>query len=189
MKFQKLISLIWFVILSCNLVKSHSTSLILFDEAIEIAINDFSKTKAFKKDRVFNISYKEISENLIFISILETEENKYLYSITKPIEENILPSRYIEKDNKLFVWWDDNKKVDQEMFDILKKYNMLKDDEGGWITFLDYAMDDKKKATNYYFCRKNLKEFKRIVTNIRSANFPKLECNDYKIHTHPIKKD
>ncbi len=189
MKFQKLTSLLWFVVLSCNLVKSQSTSLTLFDKAIEIAINDFSKTKAFKKDRVFNISYKEISENILFISILETEENKYLYSITKPVEENILPSRYIEKDNKLFIWWDDNKKVDQEMFDILKKYNMLKDDEGGWITFLDYAMDDKKKATNYYFCKNNLKEFRRIITNISGASFPKLKCNDNRTHTHPIKKD
>lgn len=167
-----------FVVLSCNPVKSQSTSLTIFDEAIAMAINDFSKTKAFKKGRVFDISYKEINENLIFVSILEIEKNKYLYSITKPIEENILPSRYIEKDNKLFIWWDDNRKIDQEMFNILKKYNMLKDDEGGWIVFLDYSMDDKKKATTYYFCKKNLKEFKRIITNISNDNLPKLKCNE-----------
>lgn len=62
------------------------------------------------------------------------------------------------------------------MFDILKKYNMLKDDEGGWITFLDYTMNDKKKATTYYFCKNNLKEFKRIITNISDINLPKLNC-------------
>lgn len=167
-------------------IVKENISTTLFDEAIEKAINDFSKTKAYKKNRVFGISYKEICESILVISILEREENKFLYSITKTIEENTLPSSYFEKDNKLFIWWDDNKKVNQEMFDILKKYNMLKEDEGGWITFLDYAMDDKKKATTYYFCKNDLKEFKRIITNISDTNLPKLKCkcDDYKIYTH-----
>ena len=191
MKLQKLALLACFVFFNCNLVKSQSINTTLFDEAIKNAINDFSKTKAYKKDRVFGITYKEIRESILFISILEREENKYLYSITKPIEENILPSRYFEKDNKLFIWWDGNKKLSQEMFNVLKKYNMLKDDEGGWITFLDYAMDDKKKATTYYFCKNDLKEFKRIITNISDINLPKLKCkcDDYETYTHPKMKD
>ncbi len=177
MKLYKLSLLLCFVILFCNKINSQNTGLLSLDyEVINFVINDFSKTKAFKKGKVFSVSYKEINNNIIFISILEIEENKFLYSISKPIEKNNLPSGYIEKNNKLFIWWDVNKLVNEDVFNVLKKYNMLKDDEGGWITFLDYSMDDKKKATTYYFCKNNLKIFKRIITNLIQVNVPKLKC-------------
>jgi hypothetical protein len=192
MNFKKsFLSLLVFISLGCININGQSSKECNVDKAVQIAILDFQKTNIYKKGKVFNIDIKQIDSNIIYVSFLETEENKYLYSITKPIEENILPSRYIEKDNKLFIWWDDDKKINQEMFDVLKKYNMLKDDEGGWITMLDYAMDDKKKGVNYFICKNNLEVFKRIITNKGNIETPKLKCpcNDSKTHTHPRKED
>jgi hypothetical protein len=184
-----------FILLLCLIgflnVNSQSNSNDLYETAIKNILLDFSKTKIYKKGKVFDLKISYLDNELIYISFLENEENKYLYSISKPIEDNILPSSYIEKDGKLFIWWDKTLKVSQDMFDILKKYNMLKDDDGGWIAILDPIMDDNKKGVNYFICKNDFKIYKRIITNKGSIETPKLKCpcNDNQIHTHPNKKD
>lgn len=187
MNLFKYFFLLVFMFFGCDSLKGQIQSDDIIEIAIQNAISDFSNTKIYNRGRVFKIIIESSDDCIIRIDIGEDEENKYLYSTSKPAGENILPSRYKEKDNKLFIWWDDNQKVNQAMFDILKKYDMLKDDEGGWINYIDAVMDDRKKGVNYFFCKRNLKEYKRIITNIGNIKYPKLNCSciDYQIHAHP----
>lgn len=175
---KKLIILFTFSIsfINCSTVRSQLKSDGNQDVAIQNAIIDFEKTRLYKDGIVFKVNKKNLDENLIFVEIIEGEENKYLYSMSKPITDNILPSRYFEKNGKLFIWWDDQYKINQEMFDVLKKYNMLKDDEGGWISILDPISDDNKKGAEYFFCKNDLTIYKRFITNVGRTPTPNLKC-------------
>lgn len=164
--------------INCNTVKSQLKSDENQDLPIQIAIIDFEETRLYKLGKVFKVNKKDLNENLILVDIIEDEENKYLYSLSKPIEDNILPSRYFEKNGKLFIWWDNQYKINQEMFEVLKKYDMLKDDEGGWISILDPISDDSKKGAEYFFCKNDLKIYKRFITNISTTPPPRLKCGN-----------
>ncbi len=87
--------------INCNTVKSQLKSDENQDLPIQIAIIDFEETRLYKLGKVFKVNKKDLNENLILVDIIEDEENKYLYSLSKPIEDNILPSRYFEKNGKL----------------------------------------------------------------------------------------
>lgn len=162
--------------LSCAQLKQQLVSEGDYNDAIKNAIIDFSNTNLYKKGKVFKVNVEYPSEELILVEILEDFENKYLYSKKMKIEENILPSEYYEQNNKLFIWWNNNNTISKEMFSILEKYDMLKDDEGGWINILDPIIDDKKKGAKYFFCKNNLKIYKRIITNLGFIPVPKVKC-------------
>lgn len=161
---------------SCSSYKGQLISKGNSEDAIQNAIIDFSSTSLFKKGKVFNLYYKSLNDNHHYIMIIESFENKYLYSKGKKIEENKLPSRCLEYENKLFIWWDDNYIINAENFNKLDKYHMLKDDDGGWLMFTDQIIDDKKKGVNYFICKNNLKIYKRVITSKGVITTPKIKC-------------
>ena len=117
---------------------------------------------------------------LVSVEIPASPEYKFLItSNTKVGCKGHLPSRYIIKDGKLFYWFDDSYPLTQGMLDLLWKYNLLQDDDGGLIIFLDNPINDSKKGADYYFCKNDLSKYKRVVTNIGLGYYkpPKLKCN------------
>ena len=143
---------------------------------IENAIFDFSKSSLFKNGFVFQLRVEKVNEDTILVTIIEGGENKYLYSNLKNIDENNLPSRCLELDNKLFVWRDDAYKINKKIFDLLMKYNLLQDDEGGMVLLPDSAIDDSKKGADYFFCIRNSKIYKRIISNKGHVPIPVIKC-------------
>lgn len=175
MKYYSILICLFFN-LSCSSYKEQLVSNGTYEEAIQNAIIDFSNTSLFKKGKVFKLHYRSLNDDFHHIMIIEGFENKYLYSKEKKIEENKLPSKCLELNNKLFIWWDDNYIINEEVFLKLEKYNMLKDDEGGWVSVLDPIIDDQKKGADYFICKNNLKIYKRVITNVGTVSVPNLRC-------------
>ena len=169
-------------------------------EVIQNAILDFSNTtNLYKKDSVFSISYQDtlykmtleelddgtskwvrdgIYEGVTAVSISANDNKFLLSSDTKIGSKGKLPSRFIEKEGRVFFWWDDDYLLTKEALAVFKKYNLLQDDEGGLITVSDFAIDDAQKGAHYYFCEDNISKYKRIITNKGMGYYdpPSLNC-------------
>lgn len=173
------------------------------EEVAQNAILDFSNTsKLYKKDTVFSVRV----HNPLFNMILEdTADGNEKWVQGEPfqeivavsiganynkilIEENVkvgekgvkMPTRYIERDGKLFYWRDNNYPLTQEMLAVLKRYNLLvKNDMDGIIEFYDFEVNDAQKGVDYFFCEKDLTKFKKRTTNKGIGYYepPSLECN------------
>lgn len=176
------------------------------DIAINNAIWDFSNScKLYKNDSVFDVSFVDsvflltldrekprwyrdkFYEDLVLVSISahrisdDCEEccDKFLYTTKTTVgSKGKLPSRYIEKDDKLFFWWDDGYPLTEEMLAILWKYNLLCDDTEGLIGLPDFTTNDRLKGAHYYFCKNSLSKYKRVITSIANGYYkpPKLKC-------------
>jgi hypothetical protein len=168
------------------------------NQAIVNAIIDFSNTsRAYKKYSVFYVSYydtlyrkvhEKVSErnyqwidgkpydNIIAISIIGTEDkHQYLLTDSTGIgTKGHIPSKYIEKDTKLFIWKDIQTPLTEKTLTILKKYQLISTDFRGTIT-----INELKKGTDYYFCRLDLTKYKKVITNsaIGFYDAPNFECD------------
>ena len=191
-----------FIIISC-LLSSCKSSIIVPQRAvyqtedfINVAISDFvSRCSLFKKDSVFEVTVKDTLVKLSFQSeqsrwVLDTiysdilvvkfsglTNKEWYYSDAVIGSKDKLASRYVIKNGKLFFWWDDNYPLTEETLAVFEKYNILTEVmERGWIP--DFSIDDAKKGTHYYFCRKDASKYKRVVTNIATGYYepPKLKC-------------
>jgi predicted transcriptional regulator len=146
-------------------------------DVVLYSINDFIKnyTSLVKHDNVFYIS-KDIQPNFYRITITGSE-NKYLYNPNKLPNENKFPNNYVEINKKLFIWYDEEKEIDEETIKIFMKYNLLVDNKNDSINFLDVIIDDSKKGVSYYMCKNNIANFKKIKSNWVKKSHPKLSCN------------
>lgn len=150
------------------------------NEVIQNAILDFSRTtRLYEGDTVFSIRTGEDKEILI-VRIGKNTTKLLLTAATRAGgKNNVLPTRFKEKDGKLFIWWDDNYPLTEEAIAVFHKYDLFQDDEGGVITVPDFAIDDARKSAHYYFCKSDLSKYKKVVTNkgIGYYDLPKLKCN------------
>jgi hypothetical protein len=171
------------------------------NKVIEFAIQNFSKNcRLYKTDTVFSVcfidtlhrlvlkklddrNYKwvrgEIYEGIVAVCIVGTYNSFLLTKDTKIGSKGTLPSRFIEKDKKLFYWWDDDYPLTEKTLEIFHKYNLLQDDEGGIIKIPDFITDDSKKGVDYYFCKNDLTKYKKVITNKGIGYYkpPKLNCD------------
>jgi hypothetical protein len=152
------------------------------DEMIQNAILDFSNaTRLYKKDTVFSVSVLEIvDKDPIVVRIGSNTMNLLLTEETKVGSKGgKLPSRFIEKDGKLFFWWDDDYPLTEEALAVYEKYDLLQDDEGGVITVPEFTINDAQKAAHYYFCKNDPSKYKRVITNIGVGYYdpPTLKCD------------
>jgi hypothetical protein len=170
-------------------------------DPIGLAISDFMKTRAFKKkDSVYSVAFRDtlfrmvltkldngnaewipgkLYDGIIAVRISASNYQFLLADEAKVGSKGKLPSKFIVKNGKLFYWWDNNYPLTQEMLDILKKYDLFQDNQGGLITIPINRTDDSQKGSHYYFCREDLSKFKRIVTNIGMGYYdpPNLNCS------------
>ncbi|NCT19376.1 MAG: hypothetical protein COZ75_06690 [Flavobacteriaceae bacterium CG_4_8_14_3_um_filter_34_10] len=173
------------------------------NDAIKNAIIDFSNTnQIYRKNRVFSVNVYDTLYRLVLVKSKDNysyKRGKFYEGITAvtfiPLlsgdkllltseakvgsKVSKLPSRFIEIDERLFYWWDKDYPLTQDALDIYSKYNLLQDDEGGVIQLPDFTIDDSQKGVDYYFCKNNLLNFKKVTTKtgIGFYDMPKLNCN------------
>lgn len=162
--------------------------------AVHNAIIDFSKQcSLFKEDSVFQISFSDtlyslvlkqvdernfhwvrdkLYENIVTVEI--SANNNYQFYYSEETKEN-LPSRYVIIADKLFYWWDNDYPVTEEIIAVLWKYNLLQKD----LLIPEFSTNDSKKGADYYFCKNDLSNFKRVITNKGMGYYkvPSLKCN------------
>jgi hypothetical protein len=166
--------LFFFIIVGCSSGKTSFHKEENYEDAILYSIMDFSNTTLFSKGKVFNLGFEIIEDRIYYIDIMDNLENKFLYSEKKKFEDNKLPNRFRVYKNKLFVWWDDNYSSDRRILEQLISNNVIQNSDV--FPFIDIATDDKLKGAKYFFCKKNLKEYKRIITNKGFVPIPKIKC-------------
>jgi len=195
MKASKLAYLFAFLITGCCSTKGivPKVNNNVKERAINAAIFDFSKNcRLFKRDSVFSVSYQDtvyslttertntqtirwvkdrFYDNIVAVNILAFADYQFYFS-----QENIkkLPSRYIIIDRKLFYWWDGNYPVNNEIIEVLRKYNLLQEE----LSIPDFSINDSQKGADYYFCKNNLSRRKRVITSTGFGYYkpPKLRC-------------
>lgn len=166
-----------------------------YNTAFEIAIADFLKCGLCKKHNAFYVSVSDrnehgrykISTDILTISIFPTEtKNRIMpfYYITQAdsVGSKRLPTKHIIKNGKLFYWHDSEYGLTEEMIKVFMDYNIadsLENSEVDHILGQEWqSIDEKTKGADYYFCKDNLKNYKRVITNIGIGGYkpPKLKC-------------
>lgn len=183
-----LISLCIFIIFhnaSVNIANIRTDTL---DQARQTAMLDFSKTKLFKLDSVFDVTSYDtlhrIAEQPIgpgkfkgvivktYADVIAVDITaipfRWLLDTTEriDIQNRTIPSRVYEKDGRLFLWWDKHSPLTDSTLKILNKFHLVERGTKKDINkFLDFGTDDTKQGADYYFCRNNLSVYKRVITN------------------------
>ena len=166
-------------------------------DLINNAILDFSNTeRLFKQDSTFHVTFIDTLysmklervddrtlkwipdkkyENIIGVSILGSIGKIYYIDDIEIGSFGSLPSRYMEKNNKLYYWYDDDYPLTQDVVDVLNKFNVIEKIES--IAMVEFIIDDGKKGASYYFCRDNFSKYKKVVSTIAIGyDIPKLHC-------------
>ena len=191
------------IIISCLLSGCKSSIVIPQKETyqtedfINVAISDFvSKCSLFKKDSVFKFSVEDtlvklsfqseqsrwvldtVYQNVLVVEILGLMDTKEWYFSDAVIgSKGELPSRYAIVKGKLFFWEDDDYPLTEEILSVFKRYNILTEMmERGALP--DNPINDAAKAADYYFCRNDVSNYKRVVTHVATGYYepPKLKC-------------
>jgi len=157
-------------LISCNAYKEELKVNGYESEAIHNAILDFSnKSPLFRKDTIFSVNVIKTFDSTKYVIGIIGDDMKILVndSIRAMIGLKVktIPTRYLEIENRLFTWWDDDYPLTKQTLEIYKRYNLLQDDEGGWIKFPD-------------FCKNNLTIYKKVTTNIGFGYYepPVINC-------------
>lgn len=151
------------------------------NDAINNAITDFSHTsKLYKQDTVFDIEITSV-DNMLVIGIIGTTNKLFVKSNNKigTNSDPTFPTNFVIKNSRLFLWYDPNKTISQELRSVLIKYNHL---DSVWMKEYDippYVIDDGKQGVIYYFCKKNLSIYKKTGSNTIKRHYktPKLDCD------------
>jgi hypothetical protein len=192
--------IILILLASCTPFKRALTKTGNLNEAIQNALLDFSNTRRLhKKDVVFSVHHADtlfrmvlqktnggyewvngwIYQGIMAVTITGSSDNRLLLTANAKVgSKGELPSRFFEKNGKLYYWWDNDYPLTQEALAVYQKYNLLQDDLGGLITIADFVLDDAKKGAHYYFCRHDLTKYKRVITNkgIGYYDAPNVTC-------------
>ncbi|RGV57371.1 hypothetical protein DWW10_04855 [Bacteroides intestinalis] len=190
------------IIISCLLSGCKSSIVIPQKETyqtedfINVAISDFvSKCSLFKKDSVFKVSVEDtlvelsfqseqsrwvldtVYQNVLVVNVFGLINKEWYFSDAVIGSKGKLPSRYAIVKGKLFFWEDDNYPLTEETLSVFKKYNILTEMmERGALP--DNPINDAAKAADYYFCRNDVSNYKRVVTHVATGYYepPKLKC-------------
>lgn len=152
------------------------------ENAIETAIMNFSKIKKLhKNDSVFSVSLYNMPENVDLV-VVEIVRNNTKLLLAKDIivgnKGSKFPTKYLEKEGKLFFWWNDSTLLTSEALSVFERYGLLQDDDNGRRRTPSFITDETKKGAHYFFCKKDFSIYKRVITNIgfRYYKPPLLKC-------------
>lgn len=188
---KKLYATVIFVVFFCSVIPlTYGQKVELNDAAIEIAITDFLKCRLSKKSSVFSVSIYEggtddrykIMDNIIVISVLPIENIEPYYRITlvDTLGSARLPTRHIIKNGKLFYWHDLDFGLTEEVIKAFLEFNLAQP-----INISDLSMllgyegyYGNTEAAQYYFCKNDLSNYKRVITGIAPGWYkpPKVNC-------------
>jgi len=151
-----------------------------YNDAINNAVTDFINKKRMRQDSVFSIHFMNIGDSIWGISISQAinkisvvteDEIKYSYKA--------FPTRYIEKDKKLFYWKDTTQNTPPQYL-VNKLYAINKVDTVIVNKVIpERIIDDALKSVHYYFCQCNLLRYKTMVTKSAMGWYilPMINCN------------
>jgi hypothetical protein len=180
MKHTILLLLLFFI--SCSSWKGNLVTEGSYNQAIENSIIDFLNTSSLsKKENVFTLKINDESSDIISVSIFGNK-NKIYPSPDIQIGKvtNKIPTRYIEKNGKLFYWYESKAILTMDLVKKLSAYKIIDSTNVKEVIVLpEYSVDDSKKAVDYYFCKNNLLKYKKVTTSITMGYYdmPKLECD------------
>jgi hypothetical protein len=153
------------------------------NDAAQNAIIDFlnSGSKLLKQDTVFSISFKKIGDTVIGVSIFGNT-NKLVPTSKNKIgtSERGFPTRYFEHEGKLFYWYDPDHSITTDLIAVLSKYKHVDSlNVNGFVGIPLYRIRESKKATDYYFCKCDLRKYKKVRTSIAMGYYkpPELDCS------------
>lgn len=176
-------NIIYTTVLSCLLLGCSSYKFTLTEEEkndpVYVAVQDFLRDPKFLKDStVFIITKYDLNDSIVGIEVfansdpypLEEKDRKEMIGTTS----NYFPSKYIEVDNRLFIWSDSTQVIDEELFNKLDSYDLVEYDMTKWM-----MITGGSKVFNYFLCKTNPLIFKRIISRrvLFYLDIPKLKCN------------
>lgn len=153
------------------------------NDAIELAINDFLTSRLIKNDSRFSVTIHVDDEDVIILSIYGSDENKIFIGPDDKVGSvpYWFPTQYAEKEGKLFYWCDSTQVITNEIINVLAKFNHLDSTyvNGFNGDIPEFIINDSKKGADYYFCKKNLSRYRRVITNLSIGWYspPKLDCS------------
>jgi hypothetical protein len=196
-----LVSFWLFIIFQNASVNIANTPTDTLKQARQTAMLDFSKTKLFKMDSVFDVTSYDtlyrIAEqpigpgkfkgvivktyaDIIAVNIIATPFRWLLDTMERiDIQNKRIPSRAFEKDGRLFLWWDKRFPLTDSTLNILNKFHLIeRGSKSDYSRFLGLGFNDSKRGADYYFCRSNLSVYKRVVTNKGTGYYdpPEIDC-------------
>lgn len=180
MKYSFFILLFYMVFSGCVTFRDKLVATGSTNEMIANSIVDFTHCSSIiKHDSVFSVSVYQSSAKHGRVVRVGRHNFPLLWT-----DENIigqkggsLPTRFIVRNGLLFYWKDEDFPLTTEAIEQYKKYNILRifrpDD-----VLPDFETDDAAKAVHYYFCKNDLRKYKRIISNIGVGYYdpPKLNC-------------
>ncbi len=179
------ISIILLIILSLTSCSSWKDNLVASGDetsAISNAIIDFlNSSRKRDKDSIYAVGVENVSDDIIAITIFGTNNKITPLPETKiGNTTNTVPTQFLEKNGKLFYWYDDKKILKKDIIDIFSKYKIIDSmNVIGIVGIPEYTRDELKKGVDYYFCKKNLKKYKKVKTNRGFGYYqrPSLNCD------------
>jgi hypothetical protein len=149
------------------------------NDAIKNAIIDFTHARRFyRKDTVFDFLIKDINDDVLAITILG-ERNKVAVITENEVDYSYkaFPTRYVERDGKMFYWHDSTVNTPPELITKLSKMTRIDTAIIGKYLPQTWNVDYERNVT-YYFCKSDLKRYKRVYTRNPRAWFeaPEIIC-------------
>ncbi|RSK47174.1 hypothetical protein [Hymenobacter rigui] len=134
--------------------------------------------KKFKNYNVFSVSEGIFKESISVVRIgRHNTENPLLYKGSfSDMPANIYPTRVVVLNNNLFFWYDEHEPMNASTMEILKKYGVIKY-KNIHYEINKLSIDDSQKAAHYYYCRTNMKNKKKFITNKGIGTYdPNIKC-------------
>jgi hypothetical protein len=150
------------------------------NDAVKNAIYDFvKKSRLSKKSDVFKVNITHVNDKVLAVSIIEAVD-KLMPDPDNKIgtSHSNFPTRYLEQEGKLFYWYDSTDVITLRLISVLSEYNQIDSTNVNSIVEIKGTLNESLKGVDYFFCKKNLLKFKRVVTD-RAVGWydpPKLNC-------------
>lgn len=151
------------------------------DDARMNIMLDYLNNKDVTIDKKFYHVYNPKEIKNIYVFGIDTDEIKFAPRLADTIGAftTFFPTNYYEKDNKLFIWYDKNKRLDKKTVVKMQEYNCIDslyykgDDSDGII--IDTG--NFQKNSYYFVCKENISKYKkRKAIWIEPENYPKVKC-------------
>ena len=149
-------------------------------DAVRIAVVDFlqSRKGVAKIDSVFTVNVENINANIVGIGISVDKDKVSVFTKNEvDYDYRFFPTRFYEYQNKLFYWKDSTINISNEIVKKLYRMNRV-DTTVHQKLFPQRTIDERQIVVHYYFCKKDLTQYKKKITSIanRKYGIPKIEC-------------
>lgn len=141
------------------------------NDAVQNAIVDFLHTEnaRLKKDSVFWIQVMNLNDQIVCVDFSGATDYKESPHPKNKIGTSIpgFPTNFIEKEGKLFYWYDPGHTITSDLIAVLSKYKHIDSIYVKGLPGISQYMPPNKegvKSVQYFFCRCNLLKYKKVIT-------------------------